>query len=288
MAGEVAAALTALYAPHRDRQGLTRFIFAFPVRVVARLLGVPGDRLDDVTSWVRHYVAAVSPLADAAALDEGKRGASELIALFRDLLQRHPQTQSDALLGIIATQFVAAGHRPIEPIIANAIGFMTQTYEATAALIGSTLLSLADHDDARAAVRRDPTLIDAAVTEVLLIDPPTHSTRRFLARDAVVSGQPMRAGDAVLVLVAAAGRDPAANPAADTFNIFREQRRILNFGAGRHACPADRIAPRIASLAATHLLGLGLDLNGLRDGLSYMPSVAVRAPLFGDPSSRST
>ncbi|WP_370461358.1 cytochrome P450 [Reyranella sp. CPCC 100927] len=187
----------------------------------------------------------------------------------------------DALLAIVARQFTAAGHGMIEPIIANGIGFMTQAYEATAALTGSTLLALADHADARAAVQRDPALIDAAVAEVLLIDPPTHSTRRFLAHDAVVAGQAMRAGDTVLVLLAAAGRDPAANPDCDRFNILRQDRRILNFGAGVHACPADRLASRIASCAVAHLLGMGGDLGGLRDSLSYMPSVAVRAPLFG-------
>ncbi len=278
---ERAAVLAARHAPQRDRQDLTRFIFAFPVGVVARLLGVPDVHVDDAAGWVQRYVAAVSPLADAAALEAGKQGARQLIDLFCHVLDDHQRTQSDGLLGLLARKVVATGHGPIEPIIANSIGFMTQAYEATAALIGSTLLALADHDDARAAVRRDPALIDAAVSEVLVIDPPTHSTRRFLAHDAVVAGQAMRTGDAILVLLAAAGRDPAANPDCGRFNIFRQQRRILNFGAGVHACPADSLAARIASFAVAHLLDIGLDLDRLRDSLSYMPSVAVRAPRFG-------
>ncbi len=281
VAREQAATLAARHAPHRDRHGLTRFMFAFPIRVVARLLGVPDAHLDDVADGVQRYVGAVSPLADAAALAAGAHGARHLIDLFRHLLDDPRRMEGDGLLAIVARQFTAAGHGTIEPIIANGIGFMTQAYEATAALTGNTLLALADHAGARAAVQRDPALIDAAVAEVLLIDPPTHSTRRFLARDAVVAGQAMRAGDAVLVLLAAAGRDPAVNADGDRFNILRQDRRILNFGAGVHACPADRLASRIASVAVTYLLSLGVDLRGLRDSLSYMPSVAVRAPLFG-------
>ena len=281
VAREQAATLAARHAPHHDRHGLTRFMFAFPVRVVTCLLGVPDAHLDDVTDGVQRYVGAVSPLADAAARDAGGQGARRLIDLFRHLLDDPGRMARDALLAIVARQFAAAGHGMIEPIIANGIGFMTQAYEATAALTGSTLLALADHADAKAAVQRDAALIDAAVAEVLLIDPPTHSTRRFLARDAIVAGQAMRAGDTVLVLLAAAGRDPAANADCDRFNIFRRDRRILNFGAGAHACPADGLASRIASCAVGHLLSVGLDLSGLRDSLSYMPSVAVRAPLFG-------
>ena len=282
VARDRATALAARHAPHRDRHGLTRFIFAFPVGVLARLLGVPDDRLDDVADGVRRYVGAVSPLADAAALEAGKRGARQLIDLFRHLLEDPERMERDALLGLLARKVVAAGRSPIEPIIANGIGFMTQAYEATAALTGSTLLALADHGDSRTALRRDPALIDAAVAEVLHFDPPTHSTRRFLAHDAVVAGQPMRTGDAILVLLAAAGRDPAANPDPDRFDILRKDRRILNFGSGVHACPADRLAPRLASFAVGHLLDMGIDLDGLRGGLSYLPSVAVRAPLFGD------
>ena len=99
-----------------------------------------------------------------------------------------------------------------EVIVANRIGLLIQSHDATAGLIGNTLVALERHPDTRERVAADPDLLPAVLLEVLRHDPPVQNTRRFVARDGVVAGQEMREGDAVLVLLAAANRDPAANP----------------------------------------------------------------------------
>jgi cytochrome P450 len=69
-------------------------------------------------------------------------------------------------------------------------------------------------------------------------------------------------GDAILVILAAASRDPAVVGAA-RFDLFRKNRRIFNFGSGVHACPADRTAPLIAQIAIRHLLDADVELEHL-------------------------
>jgi cytochrome P450 len=142
---------------------------------------------------------------------------------------------------------------------ANGIGFLSQTYEGTAALIGNTLLALAKHEADRAAVRTNPGLMSSVVQEVLRYDPPTQSTRRFVAEDGTVAGQPMRQGDTILVMLGAASRDPAANLEPDRFDIFRKVRRIVS-----------------------HLLA-GVEFERLEQSKSYRRSIAVRIPVFGIP-----
>ena len=65
---------------------------------------------------------------------------------------------------------------------------MSQTYEATAGLIGNTLLALARHGEVLAAVRATPALLGNVIREVLHVDPPTQSTRRFVVRSGEIAG----------------------------------------------------------------------------------------------------
>src|SRR5262249_55535989 len=115
---------------------------------------------------------------------------------------------------------------------------------------------------------------------VCRFDPGTSSTLRFMARDGVIAGHRLRHGDMIIVLLAAANRDPALNPEPDEFDIHRADRKYLEFGAGRHACPADGLAPLIVEIAVDHVLTAGVPLEGLEDGLSYAPSGHIRTPLF--------
>jgi len=71
------------------------------------------------------------------------------------------------------------GRDDTDSIIANRIGFLSQAYEATAGLIGNTLLALAAHAEARSAVIAHPGYLDNAIQETLRYDPPVQNTRRL-------------------------------------------------------------------------------------------------------------
>jgi cytochrome P450 len=165
-------------------------------------------------------------------------------------------------------------------VVANAIGFMTQAYEATAGLIGNSLRALAARPGLRASVAANPAQLEAVIREVLRHDAPVQNTRRFLAADGVIGGQPMAAGDTVLVVLAAANHDAAANPRPERFDEARASRRTFTFGVGPHACPGETLAVSIARAGVESLLAHGLDLDALPARPAYQPSGNVRIPLF--------
>jgi cytochrome P450 len=82
-----------------------------------------------------------------------------------------------------------------------------------------------------------------------------------------VAGRALKKGDAVLVVLAAANRDPAATG-------------IFTFGAGPHACPGETLAVTIAQAGIEALLRAGVDLEGLAENVTYRPSANCRIPLF--------
>ena len=259
-------------------------MFALPVQGIAQLLGIPRERHADVMGWLGDYGAAAAaaatgiPAPSAALFEKGHRAAQALLDLgfgiARDDARRGP------LLAALMREASRVGCKDEKDIVANAIGYMIQGFGAMAGLVGLVLLALARRPSLLAAVSSDRKLVRPLVQEVVRFDPTTNSTFRFMARDADIAGHRLRESDMIIVLLAAANRDPALNPDPDRFDIGRTDRKYLEFGAGADACPADKLAPLIVEIAVDHLLTRGVPLQALQGALSYAASGHIRTPLF--------
>src|SRR5262249_54084241 len=150
-----------------------------------------------------------------------------------------------------------------DAIVANRIGLLLQPYEATAGLISNALLTLARRPEFRSQVEADLSLLGEVVSEVLRYDSPVQNNRRFIVRCGMVAGRWMKAGDVVLVVLAAANRDPVANPDPDRFDIYRNNRKTFSFGVGAHACPGEALAHTIAMTGIKRLIASGFAFESL-------------------------
>lgn len=195
------------------QQALDALLFEAPARVLWRLLQ-GGDDAGALPQQVRSVVAGWSPTADAAARHAGSDAAAALLA----------RLDGDA----------------------NRVGLFTQTCEATAGLMGAVLVALQREPGLRARWLADPALDDALAAEVARHDPPVQNTRRFAAEPCELRGASLQAGDAVLVLLASANRDPSATPHADRFDLQRASAHNRTWGHGRHACPGAALSRQIA------------------------------------------
>jgi cytochrome P450 len=263
-------------------RNVTDFSFQLPIYVVGHLLGVPRDLLPQLSRWMGELVPALAPGSSPDQVERGKETAALLLGLFRSLLTEQ-DSPADGLLPTLAREARRVGEEE-EAILANSIGFLFQAHDATAGLIGNALLALAARPEIRQQAASDPGLLRQILQEVLRYDPPVQNTRRFMARDGLVLGRPLKEGDAVLVLLAAANRDPAVNPEPDRFDPLREGRRLFTFGIGPHACPGETLATTIAQAGIESLLQIGLAFEQLTEAVTYRPSANARIPLFGNGS----
>jgi cytochrome P450 len=254
---------------------LEDFAFRLPVYVTASLLGAPDNHLQQTALWVSDLVASFAPGCGPEPLERGKAAAGHLFEFFRALLSRPAPA---GLLGILVQEARRVGRDDHDVIAANAIGFMFQSHDATAGLVGNSLVALATHPGLRDQVTADPSLFHPLIQEVLRYDPPVQNTRRFVAREGVVAGQEMKEGDAILVVLAAANRDPAANANPDRFDLFRSNRMVFTFGSGVHACPGETLAMTIAQAGIERLLAEGIDLQTFLRTRTYRPASNVRIP----------
>lgn len=266
---QVAAAMPAM--------GLADTAFTLPVGAVAHLLGFAERELPRVVQWTRDFVACLSPLSAASQLEAASVAAAELMDRFEGLVGARPAPGGSLLA---AVQAVAPA--PLTRALrANLVGLLSQTCEATAGLLGNSLVALAREPGLRRKIGDRMERLPDLVAEVARHDPAVHNTRRFAAEATAVAGQPLAAGEALLLVLAAANRDPALNPAPATFALTRADRRCLGFGHGSHACPGQALARTIAAAGLQALLAGGLDTDALLPhGWRYRPSVNARIPVF--------
>lgn len=252
---------------------LLRFALQLPIFVAGSLLGAPAEMLPAYANWIGDFVACLGATSRTQQIERGTQAAAHLLASVDALLAGQPQ----GMLATLAYEAARSGHDDRLTIAANAVGFLMQSYEATAGLIGNTLVALASRPDLEDAIRRDPALLHDTILEVLRYDPPIQNTRRFAAQDGLVAGRSMRAGDTILVVLAAANRDPLANRSPDRFEPRRSDRRSFSFGSGLHACPGDALAPLIAQAGVAALLAIGINAP---QPVMYRPSANARIPML--------
>lgn len=109
--------------------------------------------------------------------------------------------------------------------------------ETTRNLINHSLLALMDHPDQAERLRRDPSLWDTAVEEMLRWGSSIHNFRRTATRDTEVRGVPIKEGDKVVLYYASANRDEDVFADPHTFDIARTPNDHVTFGGGGvHFC----------------------------------------------------
>lgn len=281
--GAVDRATVAALAAKRTRQVLAdsvstpyeQLMFGLPAQVVAMLCGLDPDAGEEATRLVGDFVQCIP----ATASPEQQQGAARAAARLRDLLGPKLDDTQHALLGDLVRAATHADWTDRAPLLANGIGFLTQTYDATAALMGNTLLALARQGHEHAA---DEAALERFVREVVRHDAPIQNTRRFTATPIRHGDVEVPAGQAILVLLAAANRDPAVNPDPHAFRADRTAPTVFTFSAGAHRCPGEKLAVTIVTTVLGQMLRAGFDPAKLPTQVPYRPSPNARIPVLTD------
>lgn len=243
-----------------------------PVFVLGTLLGLPEEGLDACMQDVGAYVRSVG---HPQAVNEGAASAARLTGRVESCSQVMPE-----LLSRFSARMQEGG-APAELRTPNAVGLLTQAYEATAGLLGASLRAIARMPSLRTRLASSECTVEDVVREAARHESPVQNTRRFVHSRASVAGQDLEAGATVVVVLAAANRDPQENPRPDDFLPRREDRRTFTFGLGAHACLGQRLAETMAVAATEQVLASGLDLSPLSGPVTWRASTNTR--ILGGP-----
>ncbi|MES2944384.1 MAG: cytochrome P450, partial [Pseudomonadota bacterium] len=261
---------------------LSRWISDVPVMVVADLLGFDEAELVQVARWMADFVACLSPLSDAAQLAAASVAAQALMARLAELVAA-ASARPDSALALIQAEAVHAGWTEKRALLANLVGMLSQTFEATAGLLGNSIIALTRQTGIAGLIQGHLRLLEL-VNEVSRHDPSIQNTRRFVARPLELMGAKLQAGDCILLVLAAAGRDPDCFVQPEVLMLYRpknDSSGVPGFGHGRHQCPGQQIACTIAAAALGVLFETGL-CAVLPQKWIYRPSANARIPVFLD------
>lgn len=210
------------------------FCTQLPVRIIARLLGVPEDMWPDLLRWSNAMVAIYQAGRTREVEDAANAAAADFSAFLRGYVEVRRKDPRDDLI----TQLIAAeedGEKlSTDALIGTCILLLNAGHEATVHALGNGVACLLTHQ-----VPRDllgPDTIAATVEEILRFDPPLHVFERFAYEDVDLNGVTVEKGQKIALVLGAAGRDPALYPDHDRFAPTRPMKPHAAFGGGLHFC----------------------------------------------------
>lgn len=240
-----------------------RYCSQLPVAVIGDILGVP----DDDRPRILEFGELAAPSLDVGLswsqyqrVQSGLAGFNRWLSAHLRHLREHP---GDDLM----SQLIAAsddGAHLDETELKGVAGLVLAAgFETTVNLLGNGIRLLLNSPDQLERLAADPSLWPGAVEEILRLDSPVQLSARVALIDTEVAGAPVKAGETVVIYLAAANRDPAVFDDPHRFDVTRANAgKHLSFSGGRHFCLGAALARAEGEV-------------GLRRFFEYFPDVQL-------------
>lgn len=252
--------------------------FPLPSRLIGELLGVPEEDLEQFRVWSKALGRGLDPdfLLTEDEIATRDKARSEFDAYFSDLADRRRAEPTGDLVSALVAVEEEGDRLSRSELVAACRLVLSAGNVSTAHLIGNGTLALLRHPDQLAWLRENPGQVKQAVEEMLRYDPPVQLTgTRVALEDAEAGDQPIKQGEAVVIFVGAANRDPKEFPEPDRFDLTRESGgRNLGFGMGIHFCLGASLARLTTQEAIDELIRL--DLRLADENPAHSPNLILR------------
>jgi cytochrome P450 len=247
------------------------------VTTISELFGIPeaGRR--------RFRVGAEAALSTSAMSPEQRRSyRADLNDYLVELVEQRRREPADDLLGTLVTAHDERDRLSKVELVQLAWVVLVAGYDTTMNQIGNMVWTLLSEPDRWNTVRREPNRLAARIEELLRFIPlgVAAAFPRIATEDVELSGVTIRAGDAVLLLVHAANRDPDVFADPEVLDLDREPAAHLAFGHGPHHC----IGAQLARMELEVLLSTmarrfgGLELAVAADDVPWRTGGMFRGP----------
>lgn len=241
-----------------------------PMQVMCSLLGVPAGAVPEFIGWV-DALSPIFGIMEPAQIEAATAAVERLRSYVHGLVEQRTHTPADDLMTSLIRAEDAGDRLTRDETVTMVANLLIGGHDTTASQIGCTLLTLLDQRGAVAALRADPSLLSALVSETIRFEPSIVGAPRTVHEPLVIGGVERPAGTGVMFSFLAAQRDPAVWSQPDAFLPARFAEagapRLLSFGGGPHYClgaslarmTLEEVVRGVASLAPK----LGADPSGI-------------------------
>ena len=224
------------------------FAAPLPVSVIAEMLGVPVADRERFRHWSNE---AVRMLGDntfedrrraLAAMDE----LGDYLETIADERRREPR--EDLLSELVRAEEAGDRLSRLE-LFTTCVLLLVAGNETTTKLIGNSVIALLRNPEQLALLRREPERMPEALEELLRYDGPVQLTSRMVTEDRELRGHRLRRGQQLVLVLAAANRDPEQFAEPDRLDVTRRDVRHLALSHGLHFCLGAQLARLEGTLA---------------------------------------
>lgn len=215
----------------REVDLVAEYSVPLPVRVIARLLGIPGEQYETFKRWSDAFISATAMTAT-----ERMQHVQAMVAYFGQMAaERRAHGAEDLITALVEGEIEGEALEEWE-ILGFCILLLIAGNETTTNLLGNMLNILAERPDLWQQLQSDRKLVELFIEETLRFESPVQRLFRVATREVEVSSKQIGKGDLVTLFYGAANRDPSAFPEPDIFRLDRDLRNHVAFGTGIHYC----------------------------------------------------
>jgi cytochrome P450 len=193
----------------------------------------------------------------------------------RDLIAQRRRRPGDDLMSALIQVEESGVQLTEDEIVATCDLLLIAGHETTVNLIANAILAMLRHPQQWTALGGEPGRVSRVIEETMRYDPPVQLVSRIAGADMTIGDVEVPNGDTMLLLVAAAHRDPGVFDRADEFDPDRGAIRHLGFGKGPHFCLGAPLARLEASVALSAITARFPQAHLAADPV-YKPNLTLR------------
>jgi cytochrome P450 len=226
------------------------------IGVIADMLGVPAADRPLMFRWTNEVIAPTDPEFQRGLPEETlEKARLELFAYFKNLSDERRLRPTQDIVSVVANGRVDGQALPIFELLSYYLLLVVAGNETTRNAMTGGMLAFIENPGEWEKLRRDPSLLDSAVEEIVRWTSPVIQFARTPKRDYVLRGQTIRAGQNCCLFYPSANRDEDVFPDGDVFRIDRQPNDHIAFGRGEHVCLGAHLARLELRTAFGHLRG---------------------------------
>ena len=212
-----------------------------PLQAIAELMGIPLVDRHLVFNWSNRLIGFDDPEYQGS-WEDAKVAAAEMYMYANQLATERREHPGDDLVSVLMNAEVEGERLTELEFDLFFVLLAVAGNETTRNLISGGMLALIEHPEQRSRLLANPSLMPTAVEEMLRWVSAVISFRRTATRATELRGQPIRAGDKIIIYYISANRDEDVFVEADRFDVGRTPNDHLAFGIGEHFCLGSNLA----------------------------------------------
>ena len=246
------------------------------IAVIAEMLGVPRPDWQLLFRWTNEIIAPQDPeFSHGAPRETLEQARVELFTYFSDLVNKRRAQPTDDIVSVVANGQVNGEPLPPVELLSYYFLLVVAGNETTRNAMTGGMLAFLENPGEWQKLRRDASLVESAVEEIIRWTTPVIQFARTATQDYELRGKTIRAGESVCLFYPSGNRDEEVFDEPFAFRVDRQPNPHIAFGMGEHVC----LGAHLARLELRHAFAQ------LRERLESCepagPAVRVRSSFVG-------